>query len=122
MMEHTTAMRVLLVEDEADVRRFFARALTYLCPAIEVVTADNGEAALELLRCQPFDLVLSDHRMPRMTGLELLVELRRWSQVPFLLISADRSIEREAYAAGANDFLSKPIGLDGLRAIVARYL
>jgi two-component system KDP operon response regulator KdpE len=121
-MEHTTPMRVLLVEDEIDVRGFFARALAHMWPALEVVTAANGCEALDLLRGGQFDLVLSDQRMPKMTGLELLTAVRAWSQVPFLLISADRSVEVAAYAAGANAFLSKPIGLDGLRAAVARYL
>lgn len=121
-MEHTTNMRVLLVEDEADVRKFFARALAHIGPLVEVVAACDGGEALELLQSQSFDLVLSDQRMPRMTGLELLEEVRRSSQVPFLIISADRSIENAAYAAGANDFLAKPIGLDTLRKAVARYL
>jgi two-component system chemotaxis response regulator CheY len=115
-------MRVLLVEDEADVRRFFARALAHVGPGVEVVTAVDGREALDRLRAEDFDLVLSDQRMPRMTGLELLVALRRWSQVPFVLITADRSVAEPAYAAGANEVLSKPIGLEGLRAAVARYI
>lgn len=121
-MEHTSDMRVLLVEDEADVRRYFARALVYLCPRVEVVAAADGREALARLGAGAFDLVLSDQRMPNMTGLELLVALRSCSQVPFLLVSADPGVEAEAYAAGANGFLAKPVGLDTLGAAIARYL
>lgn len=115
-------MRILLVEDETDVRNFFARVLAHIGGHIEVLQAADGREALELFLSQPIDLVLSDQRMPHMTGLELLAAVRARSIVPFLLISADRGFERAAYAAGASDFLSKPISLDALRAAVARYL
>jgi two-component system, NtrC family, response regulator AtoC len=121
-MEQRGMTRVMIVEDEADVRGYFARALARLIPSLEVMTAADGLEALDLLRLTPCDLILSDQRMPRMTGLELLVALRRCSEVPFVLISADRSVEGAAYAAGANDFLSKPIGLDTLRGAIARHL
>jgi CheY-like chemotaxis protein len=115
-------MRVLLVEDEADVRHFFARALAHIGPCIEVLQAADGHEALALFLGGPVDLVLSDQRMPRMTGLELLAAVRARAPVPFLLISADRSVEGAAIAAGASEFLTKPIGFDALRAAVLRYL
>ncbi len=115
-------MRVLLVEDNADVRGFFARALAYIGPHVKVLQAANGREALDLLLSNQIDLVLSDQRMPRMTGIELLVAVRLHSQVPFLLISAECAVERTAYRAGANEFLIKPIGLDALRDAVARHL
>lgn len=114
--------RVMIVEDEADVRGYFARVLARIGPGVEVVTARDGCEALDMHRLKPCDVILSDHRMPCMTGLELLTALRPWSAVPFVLISADRSVESAAYAAGANDFLSKPIGLDALRDAIARHL
>ncbi len=115
-------MRIMVVEDEADVRSYFARALARIGPEIEVLTACDGREALALLRLAPCDLILSDQRMPGMSGIELLITLRRSSAVPFVLISADRSVEEAAYAAGANDFLSKPISLDTLHSAVTRYL
>jgi CheY-like chemotaxis protein len=115
-------MRVLLVEDEADVRRYFVRALTGLRPSLEIIEAADGREALDYFLHESFDLVLSDQRMPCMSGLELLRAVRAVSPVPFLIISADRSAEREAMASGVNEFLSKPISLAALRAAVARYL
>jgi CheY-like chemotaxis protein len=115
-------MRILLVEDELDVRRFFARALGHIVPDAEIVEAGDGREALARFQEGPFDLVLSDPKMPNMTGVELLRAIRAGSNVPFLLITADRAIERDALAAGASELLGKPISLGALRAVVARYL
>lgn len=121
-MEHLSAMRILLVEDEVDVRRFFARALIHVAPRIEIVQAADGREGLERFRREPFDLILSDHKMPHMTGVELLRAVRAVSTIPFLLITADRSVEGHAFDAGVNDLLSKPISINALRSAVARYL
>lgn len=115
-------MRILLVEDEEDVRRFFARALSHIAPAAEIVEAVDGQEGLAAFQHGPFDLVLSDHRMPIMTGVELLRAIRPVSQVPFLLITADRTVESEALAAGVSDLLNKPISLAALRNAIARHL
>lgn len=115
-------MRILLVEDEDDVRRFFARALGHIAPAAEIVQAADGQEALAAFRHARFDLILSDHRMPNMTGVELLRAVRPASQIPFLLITADRTVESEALAAGVSDLLNKPISLAALRNAIARHL
>lgn len=115
-------MRILLVEDEPDVRTFLVRALGYVVPASTVVQAVDGEEALALFSPDGFDLVLSDHRMPRLTGLELLRAIRAISAVPFVLISADRSITNDAYAAGVSEFLNKPLSLAALRSTVLRFV
>jgi CheY-like chemotaxis protein len=121
-MEYVIAMRILLVEDEADVRHFLARALGHVAPAAEVVQAVNGADGLARFEREPFDLILSDHKMPRMTGVELLRAVRSVSDIPFLIITADRSIERDALAAGVSDMLNKPIALSALRDALARHL
>jgi CheY-like chemotaxis protein len=115
-------MRILLVEDEVDVRRFFARALGHIAPGVEIVEAADGREALIHFQDGHFDLVMSDQKMPHMTGVELLRAIRGGSDVPFLLITADRAIERDALAAGASELLGKPISLGALRVVMARYL
>jgi CheY-like chemotaxis protein len=115
-------MRILLVEDEGDVRRFFARALSHIAPSAEVVEAANGREALDRFQASTFDLILSDHKMPLMTGVELLRAVRAVSEVPFLLVTADRSVESEALAAGVSDVLNKPISIAALRNAIGRYL
>lgn len=122
MMEYLTAMRILLVEDEPDVRKFLARALGHVAPAVEIVQAADGREALACFQREPFDLILSDHKMPNMTGLELLRAVRAGSDIPFMLITADQSVEGPALAAGVNEILGKPISIGALRNAVARYL
>lgn len=115
-------MRILLVEDEADVRQFFARALSFIAPDAEVIQAADGREALQRFYEQTFDLILSDHRMPNLTGVELLKAVRAVSNLPFLLVTADRTIEHEALAAGVTELLSKPISIVALRNAITRYL
>ncbi|PDW04386.1 hypothetical protein CJ255_03735 [Candidatus Viridilinea mediisalina] len=121
-MEYIHAMRVLLVDDEAEVRSYFVRALQRLRPELEVVEAADGREALDYFLHMPFDLVLSDQRMPRMSGIDLLREVRTHSAVPFVMISSDRYAEGEALHEGASEYLSKPIGLHVLGAVLGRYL
>jgi len=115
-------MRILIVEDEPDVRRFFARALSLIAPTVQVVEAVDGLDGLARFQSEAFDLILSDQQMPRMTGIELLRIVRASSSVPFLLITADRSVEIEALAAGVSELLSKPISIAALRNVIGRYL
>ncbi|MFV9507233.1 MAG: response regulator [Oscillochloridaceae bacterium umkhey_bin13] len=116
------SIRILIVEDETAVRQYFLRALSRSIPNLELYEAEDGLRALSMLRRLPIDLVLSDQRMPLLTGLELLQMVRAESNLPFLLISADRSIECAALAAGATAFLSKPIALNDLRIAVTSAL
>lgn len=115
-------MRILLVEDEADVRQFFARALGFIVPDVEVVQAGDGREGFERFQEQHFDLVLSDHRMPNMTGVEMLLAIRAISSVPFLLITADRSVERAARDGGVTEMLAKPISIASLRTAIENHL
>lgn len=113
--------RVLLVDDERMLRRVLARALARA--GFEVVEVDNGFAALELLRRERFDLVVSDVQMPVMDGLALLQALSvAESAVPVVLISGSLEVpgKEEAIRLGAFDFLRKPFDLTELRQIALR--
>jgi CheY-like chemotaxis protein len=113
---------ILLVEDEPDVLDFLLRAVERIAPGATLLKAANGADALALFQRRPCSLVISDHRMPLMTGLELLVALRGFSSVPFIMLSADTLIAPQAYAAGVSEFLEKPMSLQALRAAVRRYI
>lgn len=113
---------IILVEDELDVRDFLLRALTRFQPHAAISTASNGAEALAVFQARGADLIISDHRMPVKSGLELLQDIRVVSQVPFVLISADATVERAAIAAGVSEFLAKPLSIAQLRAVVQRYL
>ncbi|MFI5491105.1 SpoIIE family protein phosphatase [Actinoplanes sp. NPDC051859] len=110
--------RVLLVDDNADLRDHVARLLR---PYWEVTTAEDGWEALEQARALPFDLVLTDVMMPRLDGFGLIEALRadeRTRDVPIVMLSARAGEESsvEGLAAGADDYLVKPFSVRDLTA------
>ncbi|GAA3140327.1 SpoIIE family protein phosphatase [Planomonospora alba] len=112
--------RVLIADDNADMRDYLARLLrqTY-----RVTVVDDGQAALEAARADPPDMVVSDVMMPRLDGLQLVAALRadpRTASVPVLLLSARAGQEAsiEGLEAGADDYLVKPFSAAELLARV----
>lgn len=115
--------RVLVVEDDADLREALTDTLELA--GAEVLQADGGEQALELLAQHYVDMVVSDVNMGGMDGLELLKQVRRqYPQLPALLITAYGSVAKsvEAMRAGAVDYLVKPFPPKILVDTVARYV
>jgi DNA-binding response OmpR family regulator len=117
--------RVLIVDDEPNVRLVLATALNSV--GYDVVEAEDGEQALERLTSLQtgFDLALLDLQMPRMDGIELLSRLRdAGSAVPVVILTAHGSIPEAVTAMklGAIDFLTKPITPEALRRIVAEVI
>ncbi|MEO8425799.1 MAG: sigma-54 dependent transcriptional regulator [Verrucomicrobiota bacterium] len=113
------ALRILIVDDDASQRSLLDSFLT--SQGFEVVPVASGEQALEILRNQEFSLMISDVRMPGISGLETLRRARKEHAVlPILLVTAYADI-REAVGAmrdGAVNYLTKPIDLDELLASV----
>ncbi|WP_102126340.1 response regulator [Deinococcus planocerae] len=105
--------RLLLVDDSVSVRRVVGRMLER--GGYRVVTAADGQAALELLTQDPaFDLILSDLEMPRMNGYELIEALRArpvtaGTPVVVMTTRAGEKHQRLAFALGATDYFSKPV-------------
>ena len=115
---------ILLVEDEQSQRTILRRVLER--EGHEIETADNGKAALELLKNKQFNLVISDMRMPQMTGRDLLKVIKKqWADLPVLIVTAfaelDDAIDLVA-REGAFYYLEKPINLDSLKNEVERAL
>ena len=114
---------ILVVDDEQIQRAILAEVLRdegYL-----VVEAADGEAALQRVNGGGIDLILTDVRMPGISGEELLVKVREERpHLPVLLITAHDTVEQAVAAmqAGAFSYIAKPINLDGLLAQVQRAL
>jgi two-component system KDP operon response regulator KdpE len=108
--------RILVVEDEADIRRFVR--LTLEADGHEVFEADTMKRGLIEAGTRRPDVILLDLGLPDGDGVDLITEIRGWSTVPIVVLSA-RSTERDKVAAldaGADDYLVKPFGSGELMA------
>ncbi|RKH15563.1 response regulator [Corallococcus sp. CA047B] len=118
------APRILVVEDDAEIRAFIA---DILAPSYRVLEAANGEEGVRRAMEDRPDLVVSDVMMPVLSGLNLLVQLRAHAQtvdLPVILLTARQEVSAkvEALGAGANDYLGKPFSPRELLARVETQL
>ncbi|XXF78780.1 sigma-54 dependent transcriptional regulator [Myxococcaceae bacterium GXIMD 01537] len=116
--------RVLVVDDDAGVR-FTLRELLTSAGGMEIDEAVDGQAALEKLAVWPCSLVITDLRMPRLDGMELVRRLSTQPHAPRIIVITAHGSERfavEAVKAGAYDYFRKPFDVDELLAVVGRAL
>ena len=109
------AARILFVDDELPLREVVSRLLSRR--GLDVTTAGDAVAAVEMLRDQPFDLVLTDFHMPDMDGFELLAHVREhYPDTPAIMMTGQSSVQHavQAMANGAVDYLPKPFAVDAL--------
>jgi len=108
--------RILVVDDEPQITRVLRTTLT--ANRYDVRVADNGDAALEIMKDWTPDLVLTDLAMPNMDGLALCKELRTRSQVPIIVLSVkeDERTKVQALDFGADDYVTKPFSSNELLA------
>ncbi|HKP69506.1 MAG TPA: response regulator transcription factor, partial [Pyrinomonadaceae bacterium] len=113
-----TAKRILVIDDEFQITRVLKRSLG--AHRYDVRTASDGESGLDLFRDFNPDLVITDLSMPEMSGIEVCREIRRASPVPVIILSVrgEERIKVEALDAGADDYITKPFGMDELLARV----
>lgn len=115
--------RIMIVEDEPNVRLVFRTALASKDYAVS--TAEDGETALRWLRRETADLVLLDLQMPGMGGMDFLRRLREAGiEVPVVIVSAHDALPNvvQAMRLGAIDFVAKPTTPEALRKVVAEVL
>ena len=113
---HVKLPSILIVDDDAGQRSLLDSFLR--TQGFETVMADSGERALEILQSQKPDMIISDVRMPGMTGLEMLPKVRELRPtVPVIMITAygDPETRRKAIEGGATGLLTKPIDFTLLR-------
>src|SRR5271168_2773981 len=114
---------ILIVEDEARMRRLLELSLGE--EGYNTISADSAEAGLKLAERESVDLVLTDLKLPGMTGLQLLEGMRRVrADMPVVVMTAYGTVESavEAMKAGASDYVLKPFSLDEIKMVVKREL
>ncbi len=114
--------RILIVDDDIGIiKSVRANLQDNDC---EVLTAMDGSEAMNIIEKEQPDLVILDISMPKMDGLEVCTEVRRWSQIPIIMLSAHHDIEEKARCLniGADDYVTKPFGVIELIARVRAVL
>ncbi len=114
----SNAPHILVVDDEPQILRAIRTILTE--KQFRVTTASRGEEALTLAATNEPDLIILDLGLPDMDGVEVCTRLREWTQIPIIILSV-RDSERDKVAAldmGADDYLTKPFGIEELLARV----
>ena len=115
--------QVLIVDDEPNLRKILAAQLSR--DGYEVMTAEDGEQGLTMLRENHIDLVVTDLKMPKVDGMMLLRQaLRESPDLPIVMITAHGTVDTavEALKLGAFDYLTKPFDKDEVRQVVAKAL
>lgn len=120
------AMKFLVVDDFSTMRRIVRNILKQLGHT-EVEEAENGREALQKLKREPFDFIISDWNMPTMDGLELLKAVRADPQLkgtPFLMVTAESKQENvvEAIKSGVSNYIVKPFTADLLKGKIDKIL
>lgn len=108
-------MKILIVEDEAGIVQFLQQGLEE--EGYQISSAANGLLGFEMFKKEPFDLILLDWMLPKMTGLELCQAIRiKNKTIPIIFLTAKDTIQEtiEGLQAGANDYIKKPFSFDEL--------
>jgi two-component system, OmpR family, KDP operon response regulator KdpE len=110
--------RILVVDDESQITRVLRTSLT--SQGYDIRAANDGETALEIMKDWTPDLVITDLSMPNMDGLELCRRLRPATKIPIIVLSVrgEEKTKVQALDAGADDYVTKPFGIEELLARV----
>lgn len=115
--------RILVVDDEQNSREGLTKIL--MKEGYEVIAAESGETALEEAKKQDFDLVITDLRMPEISGIDVLEKIREEKpDIGVIIVTAYGEVNSylKAMTLGAFEYLNKPIKLDELRRVISKAL
>lgn len=114
--QEATGQRILVIDDEAAIRRFLHSALS--SEEFILHEADSGHGGLSAAAALRPDLILLDLGLPDLEGIEVIRRIREWSQVPIIVLSVREREDDKVAAldAGADDYLTKPFGVGELLA------
>jgi len=109
--------KILIIEDEAAIRRVLTKILSEENKAYEIVEAEDGLEGIEKIKNEDFDLILCDIKMPKMDGIEVLEATKKIKpEIPIIMISGHGDLDTavQAMKMGAFDYISKPPDLNRL--------
>lgn len=119
-------MKILLVEDEAFNLIVLEEMIRIFYPNAELVSAENGQIAYDMLKNDSFDLILSDINMPVMDGYGLIKKIKEELSIPTSTIAvtafAIQGDKEKLLLAGFDNYVSKPIDMSELEKVLTKYL
>jgi len=103
-------MKVAVIDDSPDIKEVVSICFQLRWSTCEIVSADNGEKGLKLIEQEDPDIIILDLGLPDMDGLQVLREIRQFSQTPVIILTVrDKDVEiAKALEAGADDYITKP--------------
>ncbi len=113
--------KVLIVDDEETLTWSMAKSLSKDRDKYEVIIANNGKEAINILKKNKVDLVISDIRMPDINGLDLLVKIRKeYPEIKVIIMTAYGSsdVQKEANRRGSIHYVEKPFEISDIRKII----
>lgn len=113
MIQSYASRRVLIVEDHPDIRMLYSRLLM----DAQIESACTGAQAIEMLGKGPYDLIILDMHLGRISGLDVLAEARSrdaYAETPVLVVSSDDSLQRQAKQLGISAWITKPLDIERL--------
>ncbi len=122
-MEITSSHNILVVEDDKEERALLVRIIS--TPRTRVDAAPDGVSAINCINRQPYDLILLDLELPRVSGMEVLAHVRSYANsTPVVILTGSRDVKVavEAMKCGAYDYLTKPFSADELTIAIKRAL
>ena len=114
-------LKILIIDDDPSIRNMLAIVLKK--SGYEVTLTDSGKAALDRLKKETFELIISDIKMPDINGIDLLKKIKSiHREIPVIMITAFASANDavDAMKLGAEDYITKPFNLDELKIIIDR--
>ena len=114
-------VRILIIEDDEEMRALLRDSL--LEDGIEFDSAENGSEAIQKLVEEPFDLVITDIRMPGLTGLDILPGIKKLQpETCIIVITAfgSEEVRRKSFDRGATAYLEKPIKMNRLKTLIQK--
>ncbi len=114
-----STVRILIIEDDQEMRSLLEDVLSE--EGFQTESVSNGSEGLRKVTQEPFDLILTDIRMPGLTGLDILPVIRRLQpEASVIVITAfgNEEIRRRSVERGASGYLEKPIHMDKLKTLV----
>jgi two-component system, response regulator, stage 0 sporulation protein F len=113
--------RILVADDEMSIRLLYSEELRE--EGYEVFTASNGKEALEVVNKEPLDLIILDIKMPEMSGIEVLRQIKeKYPNLPVLLSSAYSEYKQDFGTWASEEYLVKSSDLEDLKAAVRKHL